>query len=249
MTTTTANTSSTGQQSFGKWEVYSAISPSWSSGNCRSWTEPRPYRLAIIGDSQPTYMCQHLLWGLGLQPQTQQPPPQPCQDKVCCTSIKNTLHSTLTNYTDEIVHSNTDVVVFNPAGLWETAYGSLVDFRDNFANLLEAAKVGGNDDRRYFSLPTTAVHPTNYPGIWGDERKWAMTQPRVAAINRIVAEEVSRRNIGNATSIGVVRMIEEISLARDDDPQSPGDMRHFGNATNELLLQVMLCQVDHALGF
>jgi hypothetical protein len=37
--------------------------------------------------------------------------------------------------------------------------------------------------------------------------------------------------------------IDALSLNREDDPKTPSDMRHFGNHTNEMLLEAIFCDL------
>jgi hypothetical protein len=220
--------------------------------SCPSWKHERPYKIVIIGDSQPSYTCNHLVHGLtGDINATQHP-------KVRCVTIKQTLQNSTTfdRYASELQHSTEDFVIFNPSGLWEAAYGSLNDFRGNFERLLsflptERGSSEGNKRRHYFFAPTTAVHPINYPDLQTDDKKWSMTQPRVSAINNIAADLVNEKRRSHEfksdDTISISSLPapwDQISLSREDDPMTPTDMRHFNVSTNEMLLTALLCKLD-----
>ena len=233
------------------WEWIGSMTASQQS-NCPSWKQQRPYSLVIIGDSQPSYTCHHLLNGL-VSTTT-------ANTNVRCVTIKRTLQNTTTfqMYSSELQSSNEDFVIFNPSGLWETAYGTLEEFRTNFARLLEfiPTKKDGDATKRkkqrqyFFMAPTTAVHPIHYSNLYQDDKKWSMTQTRVREINSISREVLSKRAklLESKSHDVVVSMLpvpwDDISLSRKDDPMNPTDMRHFGNFTNEMLLSAMLCKLD-----
>ena len=220
---------------------------------CSSWKQERPYSIVIIGDSQPFYMCNHLIYGLtGEQNTTQHP-------KVRCVGIKGVLQNSLDRHASELQHASEDIVIFNPSILWEAAYGSLDMFRHNFEKLLtsiptERNKTGSIKKQYYFFAPTTAVHPINYPNLSTDTMKWSMTQPRVRAINKIATDFVSKRTqLYNAKSYETIAISilpapwDSISLSREDDPMTSTDMRHFNVSTNEMLLTAMFCKLDQIM--
>lgn len=209
---------------------------------CKPWDQPRPYSLAIVGDSQPDYMCTQLrnaVVGMNIN----------------CVAIKGVLenkpskgvetqsdgrikNNTLPTYIEALSKADQDFVLFNPSGLWESAYGSLESYRFTIPKLLDGIKVK-DSGQRLFALTTTAVHPYNYrPGIYRDKKKWAMTQVRVQAVNQILRQEVQRFD-----DIGIIDL-EPVSLANDQDPKVTGDMRHFGKQTNQIFLRHVLCTLD-----
>jgi hypothetical protein len=229
-------------------------SAAFEYSTCLSWKKERPYSIAIIGDSQPSYTCHHLVYGItgSVTGQT----------NVRCEQIKQTLQNSTTfdRYALELQNSKEDIVIFNPSGLWEAAYGTLADFRDNFQRLLAHIptersnyETFGVSSRKqhYFFAPTTAVHPINYPDLPADDKKWSMTQPRVHAINAIAKDLVNQRKEYYKHSVSLSTLPapwDLLSLNRDDDPLTPTDMRHFDFPTNEMLLQAMLCQIDRIWG-
>jgi hypothetical protein len=93
-------------------------------------------------------------------------------------------------------------------------------------------------------MTTTAVHPALYAGLPGDAKKWAMTMPRVQRHNDLLRAAVAGVNAALGPPALALVDMESLSLAAEDDPKEPGDMRHFGNATNEALLGWLLCQLD-----
>ncbi len=243
-----------------EWEWYQTRQPTvdaTTSQTCKSWKEERSYSLVMIGDSQPTYTCQHLIHGLtGSATGT--------HEKVRCVQIFQPIknNASFGQHARMLESSPEDVVIFNPSGLWEAAFGTLDDFRYYFAKLLkhipmQPVTLPGNtmDSERkvhYFFAPTTAVHPINYPRLPTDENKWSMTQTRVRAVNQI-AEEVMQKEIA-ARSSSLISLstlpapVDALSLSRYDDPLTPTDMRHFGFSTNEMLLAAMLCKIDEMIG-
>ncbi|KAL7476871.1 hypothetical protein ACHAW6_002704 [Cyclotella cf. meneghiniana] len=222
-----------------------------STTSCASWNQQRPYSIEIIGDSQPSYTCHHLIYGLTGSMLTPHP-------NVKCKQIKQTLQNSTTfvQYSNELQQSVADIVIFNPSGLWEAAYGALDDFRENFHKLLTyipSKGQNGDSERRqhYFFAPTTAVHPINYPGLSNDSKKWSMTQPRVIAINAIATDLVMQRRkyylskAHDSISISTLPVPWDLlSLSREDDPLIPTDMRHYDFSTNEMLLTALLCKLD-----
>lgn len=241
---------------------------------CKSWQQERSYSLVIIGDSQPSYTCHHLLHGVIMGDENiiinnQNQDPTANNPKIRCVTIKRTLQNSTTfdQYAHKSQSSTEDFVIFNPSGLWEAAYGSLNDFRTNLQRLLTHVPMNTttatvtNNKRYYFLAPTTAVHPINYPNLPFDNKKWSMTQPRVRAINSIAKELVYTRqremnaaiessNADDTTTTPPTILAnlavpwDEISLSRDDDPMTFGDMRHYNVSTNELLLTSLLCKLD-----
>lgn len=233
--------------------LHSLPTKSAKATSCSSWKEERPYSIVIIGDSQPSYTCNHLVYGLTGDKEAIQTP------KVRCVQIKRTLQNltTFEVYASELQHSNEDFVIFNPSGLREAAYGSLDDFRVNFQRLLTYIPTERITDsnsinkQHYFFAPTTAVHPINYPNLPNDDKKWSMTQPRVQSINRIAAELVmKRKELYKSKAHDTISISnlpapwDMISLSREDDPLTPTDMRHFNSSTNEMLLISLLCELD-----
>jgi hypothetical protein len=203
------------------------------SSNCLSWKKQRPYSIVIIGDSQPSYTCHHLLYGLTGDNEIDSSHP-----KVRCVQIKQTLQNqtTFDRYAQELQNSKEDVIIFNPSGLWEAAYGSLNVFRDNFERLLSFIPIERRNAkskyRQYFMLaPTTAVHPINYPELWKDDKKWSMTQSRVQAINSMAKDLVLKKaGMHKSMSYDTVSISilpapwDFITLSREEDPMTPTDM-------------------------
>ncbi|KAL3801604.1 hypothetical protein HJC23_013109 [Cyclotella cryptica] len=232
-------------------DSYARESISASNTPCASWKKERPYSIEIIGDSQPSYTCFHLIYGLTGSIATPHP-------KVKCKQIKQTLQNSATfdQYSHGLQQSVADIVIFNPSGLWEAAYGALDDFRENFQKLLtyiptKRQNGGSKRTQYYFFAPTTAVHPINYPGLPTDNKKWSMTQPRVMAINAIATDLVMQRRehykskAYDSISISTLPAPwDSLSLSREDDPLTPTDMRHFDFSTNEMLLTALLCKLD-----
>jgi hypothetical protein len=212
---------------------WTGVAHNLDSSNCPSWKQERPYSIVIIGDSQPSYTCNHLLYGLTGDKNASRHP------KVRCVQIKQTLQNrtTFDRYMSELQRSREDYVIFNPSGLWEAAYGSLNVFRDNFQRLLSSIPIEKKNtqskySRQYFLLaPTTAVHPINYPDLSTDDKKWSMTQSRVQAINTVAKELVmTKKRMHESNSYDSVFMStlpvpwDFISLSREDDPMTPTDM-------------------------
>jgi len=244
---------------------------STSSFQCKlSWEQQRPYSLVIIGDSQPSYTCHHLLdkvLPMG-DNSSSKAKDDDAKIKVRCVTIKQTLQNSTTfhQYAHELQSSTEDYVIFNPSGLWEAAYGSLHDFRTNLHRLLTyiptmttKTKQTATTRQYYFLAPTTAVHPINYPNLTYDDKKWSMTQPRVRAVNSRAEELILSMNrqrglnasIRATPSSSLTTRLDklpvpwdEISLSREDDPMTLGDMRHYNVSTNELLLSSLLCKLD-----
>lgn len=227
------------------WIVRSSADKDWQwtgvahnldSSNCPSWKQERPYNIVIIGDSQPSYTCNHLLYGLSGDKNVSRHP------KVRCVQIKQTLQNrtTFDRYVSELQSSKEDYVIFNPSGLWEAAYGSLNVFRDNFQRLLSSIPIEKKNSqskysRQYFLLtPTTAVHPINYPDLSTDDKKWSMTQSRVQAINTVAKELVmkkKRMHESNSYDSVFISTLpapwDLITLSREDDPMTPTDMVRY----------------------
>ena len=198
----------------------------------------RDYSVVFIGDSQPNYMCQHLIWELQSDSNTR------------CVQIKQTLgnETTLNAYVHALENALESVVIFNPSGLWEAAYGSIDLFRENFQRLIDKIPSKRQKRQSYFFAPTTAVHPVNYANLTNDDRKWSMTQVRVRKINDIAKQLVrdeTRRRVRDTIAVRVLPTpIDALSLNREDDPKTPSDMRHFGNHTNEMLLEAIFCDLS-----
>lgn len=198
----------------------------------------RDYSVVFIGDSQPHYMCQHLIWELQSDVNTR------------CVQIKQTLgnETTFNAYVHALNDATESVVIFNPSGLWEAAYGSIDLFRDNFQRLLDNIPSKRPKRQSYFFAPTTAVHPVNYANLINDDRKWSMTQVRVREINDIAKQLVrneTKRRVRDTIAVRVLPTpIDALSLNREDDPKASSDMRHFGNHTNEMLLEAILCDLS-----
>ena len=198
----------------------------------------RDYSVVFIGDSQPNYMCQHLIWELQSDSNTR------------CVQIKQTLgnETTLNAYVHALENALESVVLFNPSGLWEAAYGSIDLFRENFQRLIDNIPSKRPKRQSYFFAPTTAVHPVNYANLTNDDRKWSMTQVRVRKINDIAKQLVrdeTRRRVRDTIAVRVLPTpIDALSLNREDDPKTPSDMRHFGNHTNEMLLEAIFCDLS-----
>jgi hypothetical protein len=197
----------------------------------------RDYSIIFIGDSQPNYMCQHLIWELQSDLNTR------------CVQIKQTLgNETTLNAYVHALQSEESVVIFNPSGLWEAAYGSIDLFRENFQRLIDNIPSKRPKRQSYFFAPTTAVHPVNYANLTNDDRKWSMTQVRVREINNIAKKLVrneTKRRVRDTIAVRVLPTpIDALSLNMEDDPKTPSDMRHFGNHTNEMLLEAILCDLS-----
>mmetsp|Transcript_210 Transcript_210/g.306 ORF Transcript_210/g.306 Transcript_210/m.306 type:complete len:492 (+) Transcript_210:63-1538(+) len=237
----------------------------WRYDRCHSelsWMGKRPYHVLVIGDSQPSYMCKHLQ--------------QFGRTSTDCVTIKgnwsNSQEKTLKGGNSlalvdfSLAYSNalnqaaetarnknlTLVVLFNTQGLWEVAYGQLELFPHMLNKVLKTLPTNKLTDHSlahkimYFFVTTTAVHPHNYqPGIFKDSKKWAMTQPRVHAINELAISTLRRWYSTSSVRVDIIDL-EEISLLQEEDPMVPGDMRHYGNRTNELLLAYLLCEVDES---
>lgn len=225
---------------------WSGITDLYETATCLSWKQERPYTIVIIGDSQPSYMCKHLVYGVTGDINATQ------HLKVRCVQIKQTLQNSTTfdRYVSELQHSKEDFVIFNPSGLWEAAYGSLDMFRQNFQKLLTYIPTEQNTEsntrQHFFLAPTTAVHPINYPDLPADDRKWSMTQPRIRAINSIARELVlERKKYFHEKSFDTVSVSilptpwDSISLSREDDPMSPTDMVSFTVAVACSLLRML----------
>lgn len=215
-----------------------------SSCSTTSWQE-RDYSIVIIGDSQPYYMCQHLMREMRSSSSSSS-----ASNNLRCVQIKQTLgnEKVFQAYANEFQNATENVVIFNPSGLWEAAYGSIDLFRENFQRLLDHIPSGRKHRQTFFSAPTTAVHPIVYGNLANDDKKWSMTQVRVREINavaeRLVLNETKRR-VGDTISLRVLPTpIDALSLNSEDDPKTPGDMRHFGKSTNEMLLEAILCDLD-----
>jgi len=204
---------------------------------CPTSLQERDYSIVFIGDSQPYYMCQHLIWELQ------------SSRNIRCSKIKQTLsiETTFQAYANELENATENVVIFNPSGLWEAAYGSIDLFRVNFQRLLDYIPSGRKRHQSFFFAPTTAVHPIVYGNLSNDDKKWSMTQVRVREINTIAEQLVmneTKRRVGDTISLRVLPTpIDALSL-NSEDPKTPGDMRHFGNRTNEMLLEAILCDLD-----
>jgi len=203
----------------------------------RAWNETRPYSVLIVGDSQPNYMCEHLA--------TYGSTPTKCVSlKGNFTNVSRTqLGDFSTRYSNVLNQAQEDVVIFNTQGLWETAYGQLSVYPSRLDTVLDSIP-SRKDRSTHFFLTTTAVHPNNYKrGIFTDDTKWAMTQPRVQAINSASKERINAFSNRDIFTLD----IEALSLLREDDPLVEGDMRHYGSHTNEMLLSYILCEVDRHL--
>ena len=106
-----------------EWEWYQAMQPTddkttTATQTCKSWKEKRSYSLVMIGDSQPTYTCHHLIYGLTGSAAGP-------HEKVRCVQIKYPIknQTTFDQYAFMLEKSPEDVVIFNPSGLWEATFG------------------------------------------------------------------------------------------------------------------------------
>jgi len=199
---------------------------------CPSWRRPREYELVVAGDSQFTFMCEDIK---SLAPGIQ----------LRNLTVKGTLFKSWETWMTSLKSATSSgVLLLNLAGLWEVAYGNMDDYggEEGYVSAVrEAIKVALKSSfREVFVLTTTAVHPSNYPALMEDSKKWAMTMPRVQYVNSIW------RRVALEMNINVIEA-EALSLARASDPRSQGDMRHFGKETSQLLFQSILCQVDSFL--
>jgi hypothetical protein len=215
-----------------------------SASSCtKPWNVTRPYSLVVVGDSQPTYMCNHLAKSNTTSSR--------------CVSLKGSFTNTSSGmklndfsipYSTVLKDAEEEVVIFNMQGLWETAYGRLELFASKLDSVLDSITeitTPGNKNTKqlHFFLTTTAVHPFNYKRFRKDVNKWAMTQPRVHEVNALSKEVIRRRNAKTNSKV-LLLDVEALSLLREDNPSGQGDMRHYGANTNELLLTHVLCEVD-----
>lgn len=212
-------------------------------GACPEWQRARAYHLVVVGDSQTQYMCRVLESGTG---------------RASCVWTKGAMSSDA-NATAFFASSVQALPVQGPQGgrvvwalnlngLWEAAYGgsdeAFAAVADRQLRLAAQRSRAPGADVVVVAMTTTAVHPALYAGLPGDAKKWAMTMPRVQRHNDLLRAAVAGVNAElGPPAIELVDM-ESLSLAAEDDPKEPGDMRHFGSATNEALLGWLLCQLD-----
>ena len=80
-------------------------------------------------------------------------------------------------------------------------------------------------------------------------QSWQFTEPRVEALNAMARRHIATFN-SRHQSLRKVRTIDiwELTAVRDDDPQSFGDMRHYGNGTYAALLVEIWAMLAQAHG-
>jgi hypothetical protein len=135
-------------------------------------------------------------------------------------------------------------LVFNPAALWQCAYGELRAWKEALPGILQM--VNASDFDRIFFVTSTAVHPIVYTGLARDRQKWSLTNVRVKAFNDAAALEVARYNEALGQGPGIhIQLIDvwPLSDVREDDPEMPGDMRHYGSTTMQSIVNVILTHV------
>jgi hypothetical protein len=137
------------------------------------------------------------------------------------------------------------ILVFNPAALWQCAYGELRKWEEALPEILRV--VGEARFDRVFFVTSTAVHPVVYNGLASDQKKWAMTDPRVQALNTAAVQEImqlarEQEQDPELVSIGVID-IWPLSSLREDDPANPTDMRHYGSSTMASVVDVILTHI------
>lgn len=80
-------------------------------------------------------------------------------------------------------------------------------------------------------------------------QSWQFTEPRVEAVNAMARMHIAKFNSRHHIS-RKVRPIDiwELTAVRDDDPQSVGDMRHYGNGTYTAVLAEIWAMLAQAHG-
>ena len=151
--------------------------------------------------------------------------------------------------------TSTGVVVLDPservlvlnAGLWDAAYGELAAVSAAIGPFLRAARVEAARAGfgRLVWLTTTDVHPEVYGRLRLDRKKQFFTAPRVHALNNMARAAMAAMPHRGPAPFGTQVRLSildawQISQARDDDPLTPTDMRHYGASTTHAIAQELL---------
>eukprot|EP00300_Choanocystis_sp_HF-7_P004549 c13528_g1_i1.p1 GENE.c13528_g1_i1~~c13528_g1_i1.p1 ORF type:complete len:490 (+),score=66.96 c13528_g1_i1:54-1472(+) len=133
------------------------------------------------------------------------------------------------------------VLVINPAGLWQCAYGSLAVWERGIREI--ATWATESTFANILWLTTSAVHPKNFftpDSDWYDDahmKKWFMTEPRVRRLNQVTMKVLEEHPFSLR-----IQVLDtwQISALREDDPAEVTDMRHYGPATQNQMLRLIL---------
>ena len=117
-------------------------------------------------------------------------------------------------------------MVFNEAGLWQAAYGSVDKYKHYFPLMLNAIPATSHT----IWLNTVAIHPIHFKsGLQRHKgkKKWHFTEPRIELINQLSQGFVKHHNQANpAKQIQSVNIWSK-TILREDAPKSRHDMRHY----------------------
>ena len=135
-------------------------------------------------------------------------------------------------------------LVFDFAGLWNVAYGQLQSYDRAFPEALASLR---QHSKRWklFWLSTVAVHPIHFAAALlsghdaNGRSKWQMTAPRVTAMNAIARKHIAQHNLRFPEQRVRVLDLWPLTHAREDDPKTPTDMRHYGADTYHRALQLI----------
>ena len=134
-------------------------------------------------------------------------------------------------------------LLFDFAGLWNVAYGTMEAYDHGFEAAL--ASVRQHTDRwKLFWTSTVAVHPIHFAAaiLSGDPKgrsKWQMTAPRVMAMNAIARKHIARHNLRFPAQRVRIVDLWPLTRAREHDPATPTDMRHYGHDTYQQALRLI----------
>jgi len=183
--------------------------------------------LTFIGDSVPMQNCHRVKYRYPLV-------------NISCISTNHVISSV--NGVESFLKlfppvDDSRIVLFNPSGLWEVAYGQVADYKNVFATILKGISDLGY--KKLIYMTTTSLFPRHYSTLFKDEVKWAMTQTRVDWINLLsVSVAASFEPFVQVIDVGRPTM----TMSRD--PLTPTDMRHFGNGTTDMLVDYILCSIS-----
>eukprot|EP00747_Dinoflagellata_sp_TGD_P207490 gnl/TRDRNA2_/TRDRNA2_81059_c0_seq1.p1 gnl/TRDRNA2_/TRDRNA2_81059_c0~~gnl/TRDRNA2_/TRDRNA2_81059_c0_seq1.p1 ORF type:complete len:429 (-),score=40.08 gnl/TRDRNA2_/TRDRNA2_81059_c0_seq1:31-1317(-) len=158
--------------------------------------------------------------------------------------VKGVLPKTLSNMTQFLrTNRSSCKLAFNPAGLWQAAYGNISDWQSSLPALMKVVS-SANKLEQTVVLGSTQVHPELFlRGPWQQKngpptppevaRKWALTAPRVRLLNDILRSEAA------AVKLPFLDL-GHMTHKRDDDAKFPSDMRHYGQATISMIANLIV---------
>lgn len=134
-------------------------------------------------------------------------------------------------------------LLFDLAGLWNVAYGTMAAYDEGFESALTSLRHHGARWKLFWTS-TVAVHPIHYAAamLSGDPKarsKWQMTAPRVTVMNDIARKHITRHNLRFPSQRVRIVDLWPLTHAREDDPKTPTDMRHYGHHTYRQALSLI----------